>query len=343
MRERCLKLSLKSPRRNRIPCGWMLAAAGILLVCAGCRQDMHVQPRYNPYDPTDFFDDGQSARLPVPGTVPRGELTLGPQELLYTGKVNGEPAAAFPFPITKEIMERGRERFNIYCTPCHGLAGDGDGMIVQRGFRRPPSFHEDRLRTAPVGTLFRSHHKRVRRDVSLRLPCAAARPLGHHFLYSSVAIQPAGVDQRCAGSGAAKIAGRKMMSETGNNTLKLERLPARLVLLGGVLVAVCIAAGFAGKEEFFRSYLVAFLFWIGITLGCLALLMVQHLTGGNWALVIRRILEAGSRTLPLMAVAALPLLVGHEDALHLVAPWADRPGHSCQTLVPESGIFHRRG
>jgi hypothetical protein len=137
-----------------MPGGWMLALTGVLLVCAGCRQDMHVQPRYNPFDPTDFFNDGQSARLPVAGTVPRGDLTLGPLELLYSGKVNGQPATAFPFPITEEIVERGRERFNIYCTPCHGLSGDGDGMIVQRGFRRPPSLHEDRLRTAAVGHFF---------------------------------------------------------------------------------------------------------------------------------------------------------------------------------------------
>jgi mono/diheme cytochrome c family protein len=115
---------------------------------------MHVQPRYNPYDATDFFEDGQSARLPVAGTVPRGDLTLGPDELLLTGKVNGAPATAFPFPVTKEIMDRGRERFNINCSPCHGLSGDGDGMIVQRGFRRPPSLHEDRLRTVPVGYFF---------------------------------------------------------------------------------------------------------------------------------------------------------------------------------------------
>ena len=133
---------------------WMLAAMGLLLACAGCRQDMHVQPRYNPYDPTDFFEDGQSARLPVEGTVPRGELKLGPNELLYTGKVNGQPSEVFPFPATKEILQRGRERFNIYCSPCHGFSGDGDGMIVQRGFRRPPSFHEDRLRTSPVGHIF---------------------------------------------------------------------------------------------------------------------------------------------------------------------------------------------
>jgi mono/diheme cytochrome c family protein len=115
---------------------------------------MHVQPRYNPYDQTDFFGDGQSARQPVAGTFPRGELTLGPQELLYTGKVNGQPSEAFPFPVTQQIVEHGRERFNVFCSPCHGFAGDGDGMIVQRGFRRPPSFHEDRLRAAPAGHYF---------------------------------------------------------------------------------------------------------------------------------------------------------------------------------------------
>jgi hypothetical protein len=139
-------LSLRAPR--------LLAGVALLLALSGCRQDMHVQPRYNPYDPADFFEDGQSARLPVEGTVPRGDLKLGPNELLYTGKVNGQPSESFPFPVTREILDRGRERFNIYCSPCHGFSGDGDGMIVQRGFRRPPSLHEDRLRTAPAGHIF---------------------------------------------------------------------------------------------------------------------------------------------------------------------------------------------
>ena len=115
---------------------------------------MHVQPRYNPFDAADFFEDGQSARMPVAGTIPRGDLRLGPQELLYTGKVNGALADAFPFPVTREDLNRGRECFNIYCEPCHGLSGDGDGMIVQRGFRRPPSLHTDHLRAAPAGHFF---------------------------------------------------------------------------------------------------------------------------------------------------------------------------------------------
>lgn len=118
------------------------------------------------------------------------------------------------------------------------------------------------------------------------------------------------------------------MNETGESTLSLERLPLRLVLGGAVLLAICVVAGIADKAEFFRSYLVAYLFWIGITLGSLALLMVQHLTGGRWALVIRRILEAGSRTLPLMALAALPLLAG----MKTLYAWS-RPGETDPAIL----------
>lgn len=118
------------------------------------------------------------------------------------------------------------------------------------------------------------------------------------------------------------------MNETGQGTLKIESLPMRLGIAGAVVLAVCVAAGFADKAEFFRSYLVAFLFCIGTTLGSLALLMVQHLTGGRWALVIRRILEAGTRTLPLMAVAALPLLVGMTS----LYAWS-RPGQTDPVIV----------
>jgi mono/diheme cytochrome c family protein len=132
----------------------MCAAIGLLLLCAGCRLDMHVEPRYDPYAATDFFGDGQSARVPVAGTVPREDLSWGPRELLDTGKIDGKPADVFPFPVTRDVLERGRDRFNIYCTPCHGLSGEGDGMIVQRGFPRPPSYHIDRLRTASAGHFF---------------------------------------------------------------------------------------------------------------------------------------------------------------------------------------------
>lgn len=119
---------------------------------SGCRLDMHVQPKYLPYEPTAFFDDGRSERPPVPGTVARGHLHL--DELLYTGKENGVESNRFPFPITHEDLERGRQRYNIYCTPCHDYTGSGRGMIVQRGFPTPPSYHIDRLRQAPVGHFF---------------------------------------------------------------------------------------------------------------------------------------------------------------------------------------------
>src|SRR5579871_46637 len=132
---------------------WALAMGSALLL-GGCRLDMHVQPRYNPYDPSSFFADGRSERPPVTGTVARNEVVGGPDEVIVTGMLGGKEIDAFPFPVTRAVLERGRERYNVFCTPCHGWTGDGDGMIVQRGFQRPPSYHIDRLRQAPVGHYF---------------------------------------------------------------------------------------------------------------------------------------------------------------------------------------------
>jgi Cytochrome C oxidase, cbb3-type, subunit III len=133
--------------------------AGRLAICAtlllgGCRLDMHVQPRYNPYDPSEFFADGRSERPPVAGTVARSEIVGGPEEVVSTGMRDNREIDAFPFPVTRVVLDRGRERYNIFCAPCHGWTGDGDGIIVQRGFRPPPSYHIDRLRQAPVGHFF---------------------------------------------------------------------------------------------------------------------------------------------------------------------------------------------
>jgi len=113
---------------------------------------MHVQPKYLPYEPSEFFADGRSERPPVPGTIARSQLRL--DELFYTGKENGVVSNRFPFPITRADLERGRERFNVYCTPCHDYKGTGNGMIVQRGFPHPPSYHILRLREAPVGHFY---------------------------------------------------------------------------------------------------------------------------------------------------------------------------------------------
>ena len=126
-------------------------AAAVSLLTA-CRQDMHDQPKYRPLAASKLFEDGRSARPLIGGTVARGQLRE--DELFHTGRSGQDLATVFPFPITREVIERGRERYNIFCTPCHSLLGDGNGMVVQRGFRRPPSFHIDRLREAPPGHFF---------------------------------------------------------------------------------------------------------------------------------------------------------------------------------------------
>ena len=113
---------------------------------------MHDQPKYIPLRESTFFTDARSARPIVEGTVARGQLHE--DELLYTGKLNGQDATVFPLRVDAATMARGQERFNIYCSPCHGRTGQGDGMVVLRGYRRPPSFHQDRLRDAPVGHFF---------------------------------------------------------------------------------------------------------------------------------------------------------------------------------------------
>jgi mono/diheme cytochrome c family protein len=122
------------------------------LASAACRRDMHDQPKYIPLRESAFFTDQRSARPLVSGTVARGHLRE--DALLYTGKLNGADATMFPFVVNERVMARGHERFDIYCAPCHGRTGQGDGMIVRRGYRRPPTFHQDRLRESPVGHFF---------------------------------------------------------------------------------------------------------------------------------------------------------------------------------------------
>jgi len=131
-----------------------ISPLGLLAISllAGCRQDMHDQPRYKPLAQSDFFADLRSARPPVEGTVARGQLHE--DTYLYTGKIGNSPGDYMPFPVTADLLARGRERFNIYCSPCHSRLGDGNGMIVQRGFRTPPSYHTERLRKAPLGYFF---------------------------------------------------------------------------------------------------------------------------------------------------------------------------------------------
>src|SRR5262245_24893590 len=148
----------------------LLSFAG-LLAMTGCRRDMQDQPKMKPFRGTTFFADGLSGRQPIQGTIPRGFLREDRE--LFTGKKSGAAGSSapvavpgatpnafaddvdtFPFPITQQTVERGRGRYDIFCSVCHGLTGNGDGMIVRRGFRRAASFNDDRLRQAPVGHFF---------------------------------------------------------------------------------------------------------------------------------------------------------------------------------------------
>jgi len=133
-------------------CASIGVCALALLPLTACRQDMQNEPRYKPLAVSEFFADQRSARPQVEGTVARGHLRI--DEARYTGKIDGEDIDQFPIPIAKADIERGQTRFNIYCTPCHGRLGDGNGMVVLRGFRQPPSYYSDRLMHAPVGHFF---------------------------------------------------------------------------------------------------------------------------------------------------------------------------------------------
>lgn len=128
-----------------------LALAALGLCPLGCkREDMHNQPRHEWQEGSEFFADGMSARPQVEGTIAAGQLPSN-SPLVTTRAAGGGYAGAYPFEITRGALERGRQRYDIYCAMCHGATGYGDGMIVQRGFARPPSFHIDRLKQAPPG------------------------------------------------------------------------------------------------------------------------------------------------------------------------------------------------
>jgi mono/diheme cytochrome c family protein len=132
-----------------------IAAAALLVVGCSIRRNMFDQPKFEPYEKTDFFGDARSAR-PIPeNTVAVGHLDE--DTAFYQGMVDGEYITDFPLEVTAEVLARGRGRFQIYCTPCHGASGYGNGMIVKRGYKQPPSYHSEDLRSnpdKPVGYIY---------------------------------------------------------------------------------------------------------------------------------------------------------------------------------------------
>jgi mono/diheme cytochrome c family protein len=130
----------------------LLVVAAAVGFAAGCRQDMHDAPRYEAFEANPTFADNRASRSAPVGTVARGWLRE--DEALYTGKLAGQPVDEYPFAIGRAELVRGQERFNIYCTPCHGKVGDGNGMVVQRGLRQAASFHQDRLRQEKLGYFY---------------------------------------------------------------------------------------------------------------------------------------------------------------------------------------------
>jgi len=149
---------MKAIRSEHVRSRWMAAAAvAVLSLVAGCRQDMHNQPKYIPQRGSAFFTDGRSARPQVEHTVARGQLHE--DEYYYTGTVPGangyrEERNEMPFPVTMQVLQRGQERFNVYCTPCHSRVGNGLGMIVERGYKTAGNFHDQVRLAQPISHYF---------------------------------------------------------------------------------------------------------------------------------------------------------------------------------------------
>jgi mono/diheme cytochrome c family protein len=141
--------------RSRADHGWVPIAVALaaVLVLSACQPSMTDQPRFEPLEANPFFPNDMSARPLAPDTVARDQLDADP--IFYTGRTaNGDLVADIPVPVTPELLQRGQQRFQIYCSPCHGLVGEGNGIVVQRGFPAPPTYHSDRLRNAPAGHFF---------------------------------------------------------------------------------------------------------------------------------------------------------------------------------------------
>ena len=206
------------------PGAWSVTVLCVLLA-GGCRQDMHDQPKYKPLRESDFFADKRASRPLVAGTVARGSLRE--DALLYTGKLeSGMPADRLPMPVTAELLDRGRVQFQTYCTPCHGRTGAGDGMIVQRGFKRPSSYHVNRLRMMPVGYFYDVITNGFGAMSDYAAQVDGEGPLGHRGLRARAPAQPVRAARRGAG-GRARDPRVGVGTSRGRRPRRCARSPAR--------------------------------------------------------------------------------------------------------------------
>ena len=273
-----------------------LLLALVLLLVGGC-DDMIHQPKKNAY----------ADQSVGPGPEPGGVVDY-----------HSRPVA--PPPVTLALLQRGQSRFRIYCTPCHSELGNGQGMIVQRGFPPPPSYHIARLRDAPVEHFYDVITNGHGVMYSFRLPRGAGGPLGHRRLHPRAAAQP----ERHGGRPHPR-------AEVG----AAMRRGAALSGLAGLLLA---ALGWALEPAgFYGGWLAAVTLFAAWPLGSMALLMIHALTGGRWGDALQPALRLGVCALPLLLPAALPLIAGLAPALPLGAA-AVR-----QCLLPERAVLRHAG
>ena len=265
--------------------------------------------------------------------------------IMTTGKIAGVLAESLPFPVDRAVLERGQDRYRIFCTPCHGELGDGRGMIVRRGFNPPPSYHSDELRKQPVGHYFDV----MTRGFGTMYSYASRVPARDRWAIAAY-IRALQLSQHAAvsatSSGRSRASGRGCSMTLANNQRMMceERMRLRLERVGtrAVVVAVAAFAMLAGSwvlwpRHFFAAYLVGYLFWLGIVLGSIGLTMLHHLVGGSWGLVIRRPLEAGAATVPLFALLFLPIAMGTEALF----PWARAEGASHLSTAVRTGYLNQ--
>ena len=290
---------------------------------------MQDQPKYIPLRPSEFFADGRSERPLIEGTVARGHLN--DDTAFYTGKgPDGKPLNTFPFPVTREVMRAARIATTCIARPATAGSGEGNGMIVRRGFRKPPSYHIDRLRQVPNGYIFDviTNGFGAMQDYAAQIQ--PARPLGHRGLHARAAIQPERHGKRRAARARAQLGPREVRNDgpiLRTSTSRPPELQARSAPVAHAFFwlrrdrrGCCAPSAFLRSAvQFYRSYLWSYMFFVGVALGSMAWLMLQYLTGGAWGVVIRRPAEAAARTLPLLAADVRPDPDRHPQPVRVVA------------------------